>query len=289
MIVKVLSSQNYLNKEKNCGDCIIIDNGREVVVYDCGCYEHANRVIEYIDKRNIDKVKVILSHNDSDHFDGILTLIDNDRVEKVYTVLLLKYKDKLLKIIDDKRKNRDSITKQIIDRYSNIYALGRKNILEHIEVSMQVADGITIVGPDEEYMLSAFAKALDTRESDLIDSETIVNATSVQACINMSGNKFLLCGDCSFSAIEDKVGEYKYIQLPHHGKRKQAECIFEAKKEDNSVRYIVSDNTGNSNGGSDELPKKGYDISNTKHGDVELDGTSSLMRSIANYSDIILL
>ena len=39
--------------------------------------------------------------------------------------------------------------------------------------------------------------------------------------------------------------------------------------------YIVSDNTGNSNGGSDDLETKGYDVRNTKNsGMISLDYNS---------------
>lgn len=284
MKVTVLSSKNYEDKGLNYGDCFIIDNGKEVIVYDCGHEEHAKRVISYMEQRDIDKVKVILSHNDSDHFDGILYLIDKKKVEKVYTVLLLKYKDKLLEIIDDGRKTRASITNQIIEKYSNINELGNMGILEEAKVSTEVADGIVIVGPNKEYMLDAFAKALDSTEGDTKDCETIVNATSIQLSVEMNGRKLLLCGDCSFTAIEDKVSEYKYIQLPHHGKVKQAEAIFEVKEEDNETTYIVSDNTGNTNGGSDKLPSKGYDIKNTKNGDIELNCGQALRRTVGSYS-----
>lgn len=48
-----------------------LDNGLELVVFDCGCEEHADRVEEYMRNNGYDKTKVVLSHNDSDHFDGI--------------------------------------------------------------------------------------------------------------------------------------------------------------------------------------------------------------------------
>ncbi|MFP3155826.1 hypothetical protein LQZ18_15635 [Lachnospiraceae bacterium ZAX-1] len=52
MFVKVLSSKGYENCSKNFGDCIIIiDNESELVVYDCGCEEHAERVIEYMNQK----------------------------------------------------------------------------------------------------------------------------------------------------------------------------------------------------------------------------------------------
>lgn len=279
MKVKILSAKNYEEKDKNYGDCFIIDNGDEVIVYDCGSVEHAKRVINYMDERNIDKVKVILSHNDSDHFDGIPYLIEEEKVEKIYTVLLLKYKDELLDTIADGRKTRESISKQIEEKYSNIKELGGKNLLEEIEVGLKIAKGIEVVGPDHDYMIKAFAKALDTTEGDTIDCETVVNATSVQVSIKMRDCKMLLCGDCSFTAIEDKVKDYSIIQLPHHGKLDQAQKIFDAKK-DNNTKYIVSDNTGNTVGGSDKLPTRGYDIDNTQNGDIVLNNYTS----IRNYS-----
>ena len=87
--------------------------------------------------------------------------------------------------------------------------------------------------------------------------------------------KVLLCGDSSFSAIEDKLSQYDCIQLPHHGKEKQAEKIFESKGNPIKTLYLVSDNTGSTNGGSDKLDDKkykGYRVKNTrKCGDIEVD------------------
>lgn len=48
MKVVFLSSKEYDDVDKNNGDCIIVDNGLELVVFDCGCEEHADRVEEYI-------------------------------------------------------------------------------------------------------------------------------------------------------------------------------------------------------------------------------------------------
>ena len=88
------------DSSKNNGDCILVDNGIELVVYDCGCEEHAIRVQQYMKDNGYKKIKVVLSHNDSDHFDGIPYLIDQGLVTDVYTLLLLKYKDELLERIN---------------------------------------------------------------------------------------------------------------------------------------------------------------------------------------------
>ena len=265
-----LSAKNYNDPSKNNGDCILIDNGSELVVYDCGCEEHARRVLDYMRQHDYRQAKVVLSHNDSDHFDGIPYLIERGAVSAVYTLLLLKYKDELLERIDDGRLTRDSIARRIEEVYANIYSLGGSVALKDMFVDTNVASGITIFGPDKEYALDAVAKRIDNRESDNIDKETIVNAVSAQLSVVSGGKKLLLTGDSSFAAIEDAVKTHNAIQLPHHGKLSQAEDIFAVK--DNSTIYYVSDNTGTSNGGSADLRRmhpRGHVIYNTQDGDQE--------------------
>ena len=109
MKIIVLSSQECDDKNANNGDCFIIDNGKELVIYDCGCEEYAQYIIKYMKENGYQKVKVILSHNDSDHFNGVTTLVENNKTSEITTVLLLKYVDDLLDLIDDGRKNRESL------------------------------------------------------------------------------------------------------------------------------------------------------------------------------------
>lgn len=282
MKVKFLSAKYYSDPSKNNGDCILIDTGSELVVYDCGCEEHAQRVLNYMQQRGYQQVKVVLSHNDVDHFDGIPYLIERGAVSAVYTLLLLKYKDELLNRIGDGRLTRDSIARRIEEIYANIYSLGGSVTLKDMFEDTYVASGVTIFGPDKDYALDAVAKRIDGRESDNIDKETIVNAVSTQLSVAYGGNKLLLTGDSSFLAIENAVKGHNAIQLPHHGKLDQAEKIFDAK--DNSTIYFVSDNTGDSNGGSDDLRKqhpRGHVIYNTLDGDQEFTFPSA---SVTHYT-----
>lgn len=264
-----LSSKNYNDPSKNCGDCILIDTSSELVIFDCGCEEHAKQVENYMLNHNYSTAKMILSHNDADHFDGIPYLVDKGLISEVYTLLLLKYKDELLDLIDDGRRNRDSIAKSIEEIYDNIYSLSGTVTLKDIFTDTNIATGINISGPDKDYALNAIAKNIDSRESDNIDKETIVNAVSTQVSITFSPNKkLLLTGDSSFKAIETNIKTHSAIQLPHHGKLDQADNIFSIK--DNQTIYYVSDNTGNSNGGSDKLREKyprGHVIYNTLNGE----------------------
>lgn len=241
-----LSSKNYNDPSKNCGDCILIDTSSELVIFDCGCEEHAKQVENYMLNHNYSTAKMILSHNDADHFDGIPYLVDKGLISEVYTLLLLKYKDELLDLIDDGRRNRDSIAKSIEEIYDNIYSLSGTVTLKDIFTDTNIATGINIPGPDKDYALNAIAKNIDSRESDNIDKETIVNAVSTQVSITFSPNKkLLLTGDSSFKAIETNIKTHSAIQLPHHGKLDQADNIFSIK--DNQTIYYVSDNTGSIN------------------------------------------
>lgn len=290
--VIIFGSTEYENPETtNYGDCILIDTGVSLIIYDCGHEKHAERVIQYMDNHGYHSASIILSHNDSDHFNGIPALLATGRISAVYTTLLLKYKEEICERIDDKRRNPDSVAKEILELYSNIASLSGEPIYDVYETPPKFGNEVTIVGPDLDYMLDVVAKHLDGREGNTVDQETAINATSLQVSVNFSGNKLLLCGDCSYLAIEDKLLSYNGIQLPHHGKPKQAELIFK-KNIDNShahTKYFISDNTGNSNGGSDNLNTRGFNVRNTKEeGDLTisaltLNSSSSATRRTLGY------
>lgn len=264
----VLSAKHYEEPESsNYGDCILINTGTELYIYDCGSERHAEEVIKYMDNNNFEKATLILSHNDSDHFDGIPKLIEEDRISSIRTVLLLKYVDDILERIDDGRKTHESVKKDILDAYDNIAQLSGCNLEDIYECDNSLTSEISIVGPDYDYMIDTVAKRLDGREGNTVDGETAVNATSVQVSVSICSHTFLLCGDCSFAAIEDCVRDYDIVQLPHHGKKKQADAIFDKKWNQLDCIYIVSDNTGGSNGGSDNLNPKGHRVFNTKDSD----------------------
>ena len=268
MEIIVLSDKEYEDKDKRYGDSIIVNYGNGLLVYDCGSEEHADRILSYMNKNGIDKLNIVLSHNDSDHFNGIPLLIESKKVNMVITLLLLKYVDEIWEKIDDKRKTRESIKKQIEDLYDNIYTLSGNNLKDALDTDLFIDDNIKVVGPSKEYFLEAVAKQLDGRESNEIDKETVMNAISIQLEVNFGNNKVLLTGDANFESLKDKVRNYDGIQLPHHGKEEQATSIFSENGGRNGVLYFISDNTGNTNGGSDELDTTGHRVRNTKDGDI---------------------
>lgn len=273
----VLGDDQYKESgSENYGDCFLIDNGIELVIYDCGSVEHAEVVQDYMDKQGYEKAVLILSHNDADHFDGVKCLLEAGRISAIRTVLLFKHLDDIEKVLDDKRRNKHSIRNQIEKLYKNIASLSGQNLEDIYDkqgklLTGEVITGVKTIGPDYSYLISSVAKYLNNQEGDTIDGETIVNATSVQVEVTIGTHKLLLCGDSNFEAVKDKLEDYDVIQLPHHGKKDQAEQIFDAKVEEPQTVYIVSDNTGTSNGGSDHLDErwaKGHIIWNTRKDDT---------------------
>ena len=271
--IKVLAP-NEQKDDKDFGDCIIINDSGTVIVYDCGSEELADQVLEYVKENSIDKIDIVLSHNDSDHFDGIPKLVDAGIVNSITTLLLLKYKDEIFKKISDGRVTEDSMVKHIEEMYSNIYSLKGNNLLDALD-NNNISSNVKVVGPSTEYFIDAVAKQFTPTESNNIDDSTIMNAISVQLEISFNNKKLLLTGDADLAAFDDKVINYEAIQLPHHGNPDMAEKIFEINDMRNNVLYIVSDNKGkNINGGSDKLNQKGHYIRNTKSGAFEVNESS---------------
>lgn len=250
------------------GDCFIINDNGIVTVYDCGSDELAEQVLDYLKNRNItDKINVILSHNDEDHFNGIPKLIENGVVNSVTTLLLLKYKNLIIDKIDDKRVNNNSLANNIKDLYCNISSLEGKGLRDALDRNIVLSPNLKIVGPSLDYFIEAVAKQFTPNESNNINKSTIMNAISVQLEISFGDKKLLLTGDADFAAFDDKIRYYDAIQLPHHGNSDMAKLIFEKNAKRNEVIYIVFDNKGALiNGGSSDLKTSGHIVKTTKNG-----------------------
>lgn len=266
-----LSARNYPSTEEkrpNFGDCFLIDNGKTLCIFDCGCELHAQRVEQYMKIAGYAKAAVILSHNDADHFDGIPYLVEKGLVSEIYCHLFLKHKKEILEMLNDGRVTDHSVGERIKRVYENISSLSMKVPLKDAMTAGAITSDVKIVGPDEEYSLETVTKALKSSKTNKIDAETLVNAASIQLAVSFPQGKCLLCGDASFEAISDKLKDYSIIQLPHHGKAETAQKIFNAKAQNRNTVYLVSDNTGDTNGGSDKLNTYGKIVRNTKAGEV---------------------
>lgn len=258
------------DKDTRFGDCILIYDGTSLIVYDCGHTKHAEYVESFLQVNStITSIHIVVSHNDSDHTNGVCGLLEwlaarSNYSVQVYTHQYLKHVDTILDKIDDGRRNRESLKKALLAEFDNI-----KEIIETAQEygysAVETLKGTTVgtctlVGPTVDEFTDVAAKAVDKRENDKIGEghaeETVMNAASVQLkCTLDSGKYILLCGDASPDYLKD-LTTYDTIQLPHHGQENDAKAIFKKLGgKSYSKNYLISDNTGSAetSGGSDNL------------------------------------
>lgn len=265
MRIKALSHYDG-DKITRFGDCILGFNNNKMIVYDCGHEKHADAVSHFLEENvNIKDVSIVISHNDSDHTDGVLSLMnylkDNCYEVTVFTSLYLKSVNAIHDMLDDGRRKKNKTCEHILDLFEHIadivtsaeeFGFTVKNALPDTDVGLG-----TIVGPTEDEFVQVVAKAIEDNGQGHIDGETVMNAASVQLkCTLDDGKNLLLCGDASPEYIHD-METYDIIQFPHHGQLKDAKAILDKLEDPYTKEFLISDNTGcNCNsGGSDDLVK----------------------------------
>jgi len=268
------------------GDCILIYDSASLVVYDCGHTKHAEAVKGFLQSNlSISQVHIVVSHNDSDHTNGVIDLLGY-LYSKKYTVtvctsLYLKSAKKVLELLDDDRRKLPATKQHILETFDKI-----KDIVEKAQeykftikdaTINTVVSSCSIVGPTEDEFVTVVAQAIEDDTVTQIEGETVMNAASVQLkCKLDNAQTILLCGDASPSYLHN-LDSYDIIQLPHHGQLDNAQAIFEELKDPYNKTYFVSDNTGSgaTSGGSDKLVQHMKDEKysaayNTKNGVVDL-------------------
>lgn len=264
MKLKALSHYNG-DTDTRFGDCIMISNSTQLIVYDCGHDNHAEAVGDFLrNNTSVKEVHIVVSHNDSDHTDGIIPLMDYLASEgyetTLYTSLYLKHASEVERLLDDGRRNKKSICDHILEIFSNIAEIVEKAQ----EYGFSVKDaikGVTlataeIVGPLEDEFVEVVAKAIEEDGTGTINGETVMNAASVQLKFTLDNqNKVLLCGDAAPQYLKN-LNSYDVIQFPHHGQYKDGVEILDCLGDESySKEYLISDNTGSgkTSGGSGEL------------------------------------
>ena len=288
MLLKLKALSHYDgDKETRFGDCILLYDDTSLVVYDCGHERHAEAVSEFLQgKTSIASVSVVVSHDHEDHTGGIEKLFeflsDTKHNVTVYTSLYLRDARAVLDILDN-GSTLPATKEHILKIFDNIAAIvnaaSELNFtVENAKIGTDVS-GTTckIVGPTENEFAEVVAHAVETDGDGNIDGETVMNAASIQMTCKLDDNKTaFLCGDATPKYLHGIV-KYQIIQLPHHGKLSSAEAVFDKIPKETIPNYtfLVSDNTGNNNGGADELMSSniriGKIIKNTK-----LDGNIKL-------------
>lgn len=282
MYFEMLSSKNYPEANiKDYGDCTVIIDKGEAVIYDCGSEEHAKKAMRLIKSRGISEAICILSHGDQDHIKGFEYLNSQGFIKDFFKIdeMNLKHQIKV------KNNNLNTISNKIKDEFSNEEKL-RKNInfKDIFKYESELPKFVKFVGPKKEYIVAAIEKKFDPRQTDTVDNTTVTNVTSVQLEVQIGDVTILLTGDSSADSIPTnvKLSNYDYIQLPHHGNSDIAEEIFERNKKKLDVVYLVSDNKGDAKGGSDKLKVCGHQVKNTKYEDVVIDDQTS--KDIQHYT-----
>ena len=265
MKLKALSSYDG-DRNTRFGDCILLSNGESLVVYDCGHGRHAERVKRFLESNlSISNVHIVVSHNDSDHTNGVIDLLwylnGTSYVVTVHTSLYLKSAKKILELLDDKRRTLEATKQRILETFAKIAEIVEKaeeygfEIKDAIKGSM--VSSCTIVGPSEDEFLAVITQAIEHGSGSQIDGESVMNAASVQLkCKLDNAQTILLCGDGSPEYLHN-LDIYDVIQLPHHGKLESAKAIFDDLNDPHSKTFLISDNTGTgaTSGGSNETVK----------------------------------
>lgn len=263
MKLKALSHYNE-DTDTRFGDCILLYDTTSLVVYDCGHIQHAEEIKKFLNQNTlISQIHIVISHNDSDHTDGVESLMEylhsKEYVVTLYSSLYLKSARKVLELLDDGRRKLSATKQHILETFDNIKDIVEKAqeygfSIENATVGTKVLSGI-IVGPTEDEFAGVVAQAIEDSKTTKINGETVMNAASVQLKYKLSNAEIvLLCGDASPTYIHH-LDSYDLIQLPHHGKLDSAKEIFDTLKDSYGKSYLISDNTGSgsTSGGSDKL------------------------------------
>lgn len=263
MRLKALSHYDG-DKETRYGDCILLYDKNSLIVYDCGHTRHTQEIKNFLEFNSaISQIHIVVSHNDGDHTNGIIELLEYLYNEQyavvVYSSLYLKSARKVQDVLDDERRTLPATKEHILEIFKKIKAIVEKAqelgfSVNDARINTQVSMGV-IVGPSEDEFVEVVAQAIEDGNNTKIEDETVMNAASVQLKCELEGEQtILLCGDASPSYLHN-LDSYEIIQLPHHGQLDDAKKIFEKLKDSYSKTYLVSDNTGSgaTSGGSDKL------------------------------------
>ncbi|RRC95907.1 ComEC/Rec2 family competence protein [Schaalia canis] len=210
-----MCSQQYVDiLDVGHGSCVVVRDGEHVILVDTGA---PGKVLEYLREEKIQRIDaVILSHADSDHIGGLLSILaQNDPRIVVGEVHCAADAAKgtriwgdLLFHLDDLQQSGDKVT-ILKPQYRHSVDVGSGGLFK-----------IKFVGPRPSIaFLGPGAKGRSGRK-------ITTNSASVIVQVMAGGEPLLLLpGDVDENActsfIDDKLIEHatRYLMLPHHGGR----------------------------------------------------------------------
>lgn len=260
--VDFISGSNSDADSTSSYDAIVVrfkedaDDSAKIVVIDGGFSDVGNDVVNFIsDRYAADKIDLMIStHPDTDHLNGLLTIIQQMPVDE-----LLVHQPRLYET------NLDSFTN--LDNLDSLlgYATDAGTTISEPFTGINRFEGrLTILGPTEEYYRQLLGEQLDTAaramfaiRSGLSQASTAIkdlagkalgqmpdetlddsgvtsprNNSSAITLLDVDGRRHLFTGDAGIEALGYAADEYetlygsfataplRFFQAPHHGSRR---------------------------------------------------------------------
>lgn len=165
-------------------DCILIRSPNKNYLIDTGAPYHKNKIIEYLDKNEINCIEgIILTHYHKDHYGGLQKIVENKKVEWV-----------CLPIHENEMQ---------YELYKSLMKKGVK--VKYISKGFKLKQGMVNL------------KAIAPFKEDKV----IENNNSLVLQGQIDGIRYLFAGDCEKAEEEDMLnsGELKkcdILKVPHH-------------------------------------------------------------------------
>ena len=228
-------------------DAIVVENNNEYMVIDVGEEEDGYEIVNYLQDRNIFKIKkLIITHFDKDHVGGADTLIENIDVEEV---IIPNYKG------------------SVIDYVEFIDALSEKNI-EPIylteTMSFNLGESNVIVEPPLNYDI-----APDNENAE------VDNDLSIITTIEHYNNRLVFLGDAEKIRLQEWLATPSaipcdFIKFPHHGVYSTEHENLLDKLKPSFAAICTSNKNPAATTTVQLLKSKGIRVAETKNGDISI-------------------
>lgn len=165
-------------------DCILIRSPNKNYLIDTGAPYYKNRVIEYLNKNEINHIEaIILTHYHDDHYGGLLKIVESKKVAKVFLPV-------------HQNEMQYDLYKSLIQKGVKVKYISRDFKLKQGKVNLKA------IAPFRE-------------------DKKIENNNSLVLQGQIDGIKYLFAADCEKAEEEDMInsGELKecdVLKVPHH-------------------------------------------------------------------------
>jgi Predicted hydrolase (metallo-beta-lactamase superfamily) len=165
-------------------DCILIKCQDKNYLIDTGAAYYTNRILEYLNSNEINKIDtIILTHYHDDHYGGLLKIVEN---KKVHTVFLPMHNNNI----------RYDLYRKLVQSGIKVKSVSKDWKLKHGKINLKA------IGPIRE------DKKIENNNSIVIQGE-------------IDGVKYLFAGDCEKQEEEDLINngeliECDVLKVPHH-------------------------------------------------------------------------